>query len=140
MLRNRQLTIPPTLVASADRFKLKKYMALDISKPNEIIQIMERHIASIRPEPNIRHRLDLGYELTGNSVFLVELRPAWNNPCEIQKHPYAKATFVKSKKIWKIYWMRANLKWYPYDPMPIVYNLEAFLKIVDEDAYGCFKG
>ena len=105
-----------------------------------ITQTLEKYIALIRPEPSIRPRLDIGYELTGNSVFLVEIRPAWNNPFDIQKHPYAKATFVKSKKAWKIYWMRANLKWYPYDPTPIVRSLAAFLKIVDKDAYGCFKG
>jgi hypothetical protein len=115
-------------------------MAFDISRSTEIIQLMERYITSIRPEPKIRPQLDMGYELTGNSVFLLEIRPAWNNPQDILKHPYAKATFVQSKNVWKIYWMRANLKWYPYDPNPIVKNLKDFLKIVDEDAYGCFKG
>ena len=115
-------------------------MVIDISQKDEITQTLEKYIALIRPEPSIRPRLDIGYELTGNSVFLVEIRPAWNNPFDIQKHPYAKATFVKSKKAWKIYWMRANLKWYPYDPTPIVRSLAAFLKIVDEDAYGCFRG
>lgn len=115
-------------------------MAFDISKSTEIIQIMERYIASIRSEPKIRSLLDLGYELSGNSVFLHEIRPAWNNPKEIQKYRYAKATYVQSKSLWKAYWMRASLKCYSYDPIPIVKDLKVFLRTVDEDVYGCFKG
>lgn len=115
-------------------------MAFDISTSTDIIQTMERYIESIRPELGIRPQLDIGYELIDNSVILNEIRPAWDNPQEILKHPYAKATFVKNKDSWKIYWMRANLKWYLYDPKPIVKNLRDFLKIVEEDAYGCFKG
>ncbi len=115
-------------------------MAFDITKSREIINIMENYIASIRPEPKIRPKLDIGFELTDQSVFLCEIRPKWNNPQEIQRHAYAKATFVQSRSVWKIFWLRANLKWYPYDPKPTVKNLNDFLKIVDEDAYGCFKG
>ena len=73
-------------------------------------------------------------------MFLPEIRPVWNNHQEILRSPYAKATFVQSKSVWKIYWMRGNLKWVPYDPRPEVKTLKAFLKIVEEDAYGCFKG
>jgi len=115
-------------------------MPTNITQSPEIIKIMEAYIASIRPGPEIRHLLDIGYELTANSVILVEIRPLWNNPQEILRHPYAKATFVKSKGVWKIYWLRGNLKWYPYDPKPTVKNLRFFLKIVDDDLYGCFKG
>jgi hypothetical protein len=115
-------------------------MALDISKSAEIIQTMEEYIASVRPEPDIRPKFDIGYELKGNNVFLLEIRPVWNNHQEILRSPYAKATFVQSKSVWKIYWMRGNLKWVPYDPRPEVKTLKAFLKIGEEDAYGCFKG
>lgn len=115
-------------------------MAFDISQSAEIVQTMEEYMAFVRPEPDIRPQLDIGYELKGNSVFLFEIRPVWDNPQEIRRYPYAKTTFIKSKNIWKIYWMRANLKWYPYNPRPEVKTLKAFLKIVEEDAYGCFKG
>jgi hypothetical protein len=39
-------------------------MAFDITKSREIINIMENYIASIRPEPKIRPKLDIGFELT----------------------------------------------------------------------------
>ena len=52
----------------------------------------------------------------------------------------AKATYVKIENIWKVYWMRGNLKWTFYEPRPTVKNLQAFTKLVDEDKYYCFKG
>ena len=51
----------------------------------------------------------------------------------------AKATFVKTAGIWKVYWMRGNLKWHPYDPATAP-SLEAFLKLVHEDKHNCFFG
>ncbi|HKL26212.1 MAG TPA: DUF3024 domain-containing protein [Desulfuromonadales bacterium] len=54
--------------------------------------------------------------------------------------PVAKATYVKIRKIWKIYWMRADLKWHGYQPDPVVQSIEEFLEIVERDEYGCFYG
>jgi len=83
-------------------------MALDVSKSIDIIESMENYISKIRPPQEIRHQLDIGYEMKGQSVILNEIRPAWNNPKEILAHGYAKATFVKERNIWKIYWKRAD--------------------------------
>ena len=46
-------------------------MAFDLSKSPEIIQMMEKYIDSIRPEPEIRPKLDMSYELTDHSLFLL---------------------------------------------------------------------
>ena len=32
--------------------------------------------------------------------------------------PVAKTTYVKIQDIWKIYWMRQDLKWQGYEPLP----------------------
>ena len=115
-------------------------MDLNNKKPVEIIETLENYIFKNRPPVKIRPKLDLGYEIKGQSVILFEIRPLWNNPSEILHHPYAKATFVLKDNCWKIYWMRGNLKWYPYDPKPIVKTLSEFLKLVEDDEYACFKG
>lgn len=115
-------------------------MPHDLSSNPEIIATMEAYLESERPAIEIRPQLDIGYELVGQSVILNEIRPAWRAPHEIHHLPYAKATFVKSRNLWKVYWMRASLKWDAYDPKPTVKTLRAFLKLVDEDRYGCFKG
>lgn len=115
-------------------------MALDAVIMIGVIDTMESYIAAHRPKPEIRHQLDLSYELEDQSVILTEIRPAWNKPDERKASGYAKATYVKAKNVWKIYWMRANAKWHVYDPAPTVQSLAAFLKIVDEDKFHCFKG
>jgi hypothetical protein len=63
-----------------------------------------------RPPPQIRPELDLGYGLSGQSIEIFEIRPVWKNPEEMMEHPLAKATFVKTRAVWKVYWMRADLK------------------------------
>lgn len=115
-------------------------MALDSTQSFDIIEAMENYISRARPHPEIRHKIDIGYETTGQSVILFEIRPMWNNPAQKQKTGYAKATFVHTKDNWKIFWKRADLKWHSYDPKPTVRYLEDFLNLVDEDKYGCFKG
>jgi hypothetical protein len=115
-------------------------MSTDLSSNPDVIATMEAYLDSERPPVEIRPQLDIGYELVGQSVILNEIRPTWNAPHEIHHQPYAKATYVKSRNLWKVYWMRASLKWDAYDSKPTVKTLRAFPKLVDEDKYVCFKG
>ncbi len=114
-------------------------MAFDITKSAETIEIMENYIAKVRPPIEIRPKLDLEYQIEGQSIILNEIRSAWDNPKKTLTLGYAKATFVKSKNIWKVYWVRSNGEWYPYDP-PTARSLKDFLLLVDEDKFGCFHG
>jgi hypothetical protein len=115
-------------------------MALDITKAIEIIELMENYIDRVRPKEEIRPQLDLAYEIEGQSIILTEIRPRWNNPSVIDSFGYAKATFVKRTNIWRIFWRRASGKWENYEPNKTVERLSDFLRIVDKDEYGCFKG
>ncbi len=115
-------------------------MTLDITKSLDIIETMENYIAKVRPRPEIRDQVDIGYEIQDQSVILQAIRPSWENPSLIQRFGYAKTTFVKDKNIWKVYWKRADLKWHSYKPEPTVNQLTDFLKLVDEDVHHCFKG
>ena len=115
-------------------------MAIDILKTVDIIEIMENYVEKVRPPENIRKQLDLSYRIEDQSVVLIEIRPIWKHHVESAEHSYAKATFIKSKNVWKIFWLRANLNWYSYEPMPEVSTLKEFLEIVDKDDYHCFKG
>lgn len=44
------------------------------------------------------------------------------------------------QSIRKVCWLRADLKWHRYAPVPEVGTLEEFLAVVEEDEYGCFWG
>lgn len=94
-----------------------------------------------RPPPDIRKELDLGYRIKGQSVEIFEIRPVWRGrPGETVEHALAKATYIKTQRVWKVYWQRADLKWHGYDPTPVVASLKQFLNVVDRDEYGCFFG
>ena len=99
-------------------------------------QFIEKH----RPPAHIRNELDLAFRITGQSIEIFELRPAWQKPEIKIESSVAKATWVKTAKVWKIYWQRADLKWHRYEPDPEVKSVEDFLKIVERDEFGCFFG
>jgi uncharacterized membrane-anchored protein YjiN (DUF445 family) len=115
-------------------------MTLDITRSVDIIETMENYISKVRPEPEIRNQVDINYEIKDQSVTLNEIRPVWNNPKELLTLGYAKATYIISKKVWKVFWKRADNKWHSYKPSPTVKELKDFLKLVELDEYGCFKG
>ena len=116
-------------------------MAIDALQTVDMIELLENFVGKMRPaDEEVRKKLDFGYNLEDQSVILFEIRPDWLKPEIIRHHPFAKATYIKKTGIWKIYWLRANLKWYPYDPRPAVNSLKEFLEVVKNDDRGCFFG
>jgi len=101
---------------------------------------IQKFLDAQRPPAHIRNEVDFSYRIENQSVELFEMRPAWNNPEKKIEIPFAKATFVKKEKLWKIYWQRQDLKWHSYKPAPNVQYFEEFLSIVSEDANACFFG
>ena len=93
-----------------------------------------------RPPPHIRVQVDIGYKINGRSVELFEIRPDWQDNSKTTHGPIAKATYVRTQSLWKVYWMRQDLKWHNYEPFPNTKLFEAFLAVVDRDEYGCFFG
>lgn len=109
----------------------------EIKRAEKVIQgFLEKH----RPPPHIRPQLDLGGRVSGQSVEIFSIRPRYDDPSIRMETPAAKATYVKSRGLWKVYWMRADLKWHAYEPQAEVKSLEAFLDLVGEDAHACFFG
>lgn len=119
---------------------LYKPMALSEFETRKYEKLVGDFIERRRPPLHVRKELDLGFRVKGQSVEIFEIRPMWRQPDKIIEEAVAKATYVRSKKVWKVYWQRADLKWHRYDPDPEVYSLEEFLNIVDRDEYACFFG
>jgi len=115
-------------------------MAFSEFEIKRVEKIVGKFIEKRRPAPHIRKELDLGFRLKNQSVEIFEIRPAWRNPGKIIESDVAKATYVKTKKLWKVFWQRADLKWHRYDPKPQVKTIEEFLAIVDRDEHACFFG
>ena len=94
-----------------------------------------------RPPAHIRPKLDFGTRISGHSVELFEIRPLWRGkPGETKEHSVAKTTFVRTRGVWRVFWMRQNLKWYGYEPLPEVKSIDAFFKLVADDEHACFFG
>ena len=115
-------------------------MAFHDLERKKIENSLNAFIERIRPAPHIRPELDFGFNISGKSVELVEIRPQWDNKSVIRRHPFAKATFVKTQGVWKIYWLRQTLKWHSYEPVPTVESIDQFLAIVKADKHACFFG
>jgi hypothetical protein len=93
-----------------------------------------------RPPVHLRQQLDLAYRITGQSIEIFEVRPAYWDPTETLENKVAKATYVKRADEWRIYWLRADLKWHRYVPHPTANSIDEVLAVIGEDEHCCFFG
>ena len=111
---------------------------------HELVEI-ERAVSAFmqrrRPPEEIRAELDLEPRIEGQSLEVFERRPTWSGaPGETTQPPVANATVVRSRRHWRVYWQRADLRWHRYDPAAEVQTVQEFLDLLDEDAYACCFG
>jgi hypothetical protein len=116
------------------------YMAFNTEQSEQITSMMDDYIERKRPPEHIRSKLDIGWRYDKQAVYVFEMRPQWNDSSTTIHHDVAKAVWVQQAKEWRIFWMRGNLKWYRYDLLPSVGNLQLFLIELDKDPAGCFWG
>ena len=115
-------------------------MAFSIEQLGEIDSVIGQWCIAKVP-PNLKRQIDHDYEVDGQAVTLLEVRPAWRGPAgEFTRRPFAKFRYVKSSSIWKIYWHRQTGKWDLYEPSSSAKNLAVALAIIEADRYGCFFG
>jgi hypothetical protein len=101
---------------------------------------LETFLSKHRPPAHVRSQLDIGYRIKNQSVEIFEIRPDFRDETNKIEISVAKATFVKTKKNWKIYWQKSDQKWHSYDPEPSVKSIDAFLDVVSNDDHACFFG
>lgn len=97
-------------------------------------------LAARRPPEEIRNQLDIKVCIEKQSIIIYEVRPYYLDQTKIIDIEIAKATYVASRNIWKIFWKRSDLKWHSYKPEPAVKDFDMFFTLVNEDRYGCFFG
>jgi len=101
---------------------------------------MRAFLEKRRPPEHIRDELDIGFRIKGQSIEIFEIRPGFLDPDVKSESTVAKATYVRTQRVWKVFWQRGDLKWHAYPTDPEVRSLKRFLELVDEDAYCCFWG
>jgi len=93
-----------------------------------------------RPSVEIRDQIREGQRFTGYTLDLFYVRPRWRHPGETIDSPITRIRYVRSRRRWQLYWMRADLKWHRYLPYPTALTLQEALRAIDEDPHGCFFG
>jgi hypothetical protein len=115
-------------------------MALNDIERKRVENAVAAFIQKRRPPAHVRPKLDYGFRLAGQSVELFEVRPQFDRPEVKRESSFAKATFVRTKGVWRVYWMRSDLKWHSYEPRPEVLAIADFLAVVQKDEHACFFG
>lgn len=93
-----------------------------------------------RPPLHLRDQIREGQRFNGQSIELFLVRPAFKRPGEETEEPIAKVQFVRTQNVWRIFWMRADIKWHSYPNCPEAPSLTEALRVIDKDEMGCFFG
>jgi Protein of unknown function (DUF3024) len=93
-----------------------------------------------RPPLAIRDQLDFRADIKGCEVLIIEVRPDYRDAKETRGIPVAKMKWIGTRRIWRLFWMRADLKWHAYQPLPEATDIADLLKEVDRDPHCCFFG
>jgi hypothetical protein len=80
------------------------------------------------------------YEVEGHSVTMYEERPPWDGVGEWTRGGIARFRFNRSRRQWRLYWMRQDLRWHLYDPDETPADLASLVAMVEADKYGAFFG
>lgn len=116
-------------------------MAFSELETKRLEKIVGGFVEERRPPLPVRSTVDIAFRIKKQSVEIFEVRPKWRGRAgEITEQPIAKATYVRTRDCWKVYWMRADLKWHGYPPEPEVDSIERFLAVVGADEQACFFG
>ncbi len=113
-------------------------MALTEFETEHAVAFLDAFIARRRPPEELRGELDLGYRIDDQSVEIFEIRTSPRDLSQKIESPVARATYIRTQDIWKVFWRRADSKWHNYRPKPSVRHLDEFTQLVEEDEDGCF--
>ena len=80
------------------------------------------------------------YVVEGHDVTVYEERLRWDNPQEWTNSGIAKFKYNRKQNVWKLYWMKSDLKWHVYELLPESTRIDKLVVEVDKDPHGAFFG
>jgi hypothetical protein len=93
-----------------------------------------------RPPLHLRSQVREGQRFARHTIEFFYVRPAFERRGQFIEEPIAKVQLVRTRRVWRLYWMRGNCKWYAYPFRPETKSLAAALRLINEDASSCFFG
>ncbi|MBJ7327795.1 MAG: DUF3024 domain-containing protein [Chthoniobacterales bacterium] len=116
-------------------------MAFTDSEIAEHTLTIEKHFWSKRRPPReLRDKIRERPRFPDQSLDLFFIRPHWRRSEETIESPITRIRYVRSRQRWRIYWTRGDGKWHRYVPYPDALTLEKTLRVVEQNANGCFFG
>jgi hypothetical protein len=107
------------------------------------LKVIDRTVGALcrrKSLPQFADELRIVYEVDGNSVSIFEERPPWNGVGEWTRQGIARFRCVRSRRLWRLYWMRQDLKWHLFKSGLATPNLAELAALVEENRYGAFLG
>ena len=104
------------------------------------IETLVGKLCKQRSPSHLRDQLRAVYVVEEHDVIVYVERPDGSNPREWTSCGVAKFKYNREQNVWKLYWMRQNLKWHPYRPLPESTRIDRLVIEVDKDPYGTFFG
>jgi hypothetical protein len=111
---------------------------IEIAEHTKVLE--DRFWSRRRPPLHLRDKVREGQRITDQTIELFLVRPAFQRPGELTEQAIAKVQHVRSRRVWRIFWKRADGRWHRYPPCPEAKSLAAALTVIDQDANGCFFG
>src|SRR5262245_35174368 len=93
-----------------------------------------------RPPLHLRDKVREAQRFTDRTIELFIVRPAFNRRGEHTEESIARIRHMPRLRVWRIFWKRADGNWHGYQPCPEAKSLTDALRVIDEDANGCFFG
>ena len=93
-----------------------------------------------RSPVHARHQVRTDYRVKGHDVLIYEARTVWDDPTRWMEHGIAKIRFNRRAGDWRLFWLRASLKWETYEPLAGSRDLAVVVEEIDSDPHCCFFG
>ncbi len=107
------------------------------------LELIDKEVGGLCREmnrPEFKDELSILYQVEKQDVIIFEKRPAYQRPKEYIETPAAKLKYLRTKKEWRLSWMRGDLKWHTYNPVKNSVMLSDLVAEIKSDPYGCFWG
>src|SRR5688500_16863411 len=115
-------------------------MAITGAALQECLRAVGAFLEKRRPPEEVRPKLDYQAHINGSTVQIIEVRPHWKDKTQFNETPIAQVRWIASRQVWRLFWMRSDLKWHSYPGLPETKTLEEALAEVDQDPSACFFG
>ncbi len=97
------------------------------------IEKIKNFLSRIRPQEEIKSKLEINYKIIGQSVRCAKFIPVFNGQKVNREYLNARACCLKSKNFWKLLWLLTNQKWNIYPPQPERTSHTAFCQLVEDE-------